>query len=99
MERYRLEPAAAELQANTVAIVDVKRTKRFHYQVLHKVFKRQSGSSFKLHEMQIPEYIVPVKKILPELRKLFKDVRIVDPDRNRQSSSSEEIFFICRWPI
>jgi SAM-dependent methyltransferase len=98
MERYRLEPAAADLGKDSVAIVDVRRTTRYRYQVVHKVFERVRDNRFLLHEMEIPEFVVPTAKILAELKPFFRKVQVVDPDRTRPSKSSEELFFICRFP-
>jgi SAM-dependent methyltransferase len=98
MERYRLEPAAADLAEDSVAIVDVRRTARHRYQVMHKVFKRVRGNRFVLHEMEIPEFIVPTEKILAEIKPLFRKVVVLDPDRRRPCSSSEELFFVCQSP-
>jgi SAM-dependent methyltransferase len=98
MERYRLEPAAADLGKHSVAIVDVRRTARYRYQVLHKVFERTGGNRFVLHEMEIPEFIVPTPKILDEIKPLFRRVMVLDPDRRRPCAASEELFFICQSP-
>jgi SAM-dependent methyltransferase len=98
MERYRLEPAAADLGENSVAIVDVRRTARHRYQVMHKVFERVKGNRFVLHEMEIPEFILPTSKILTEIKPLFRKVLVVDPDRRRPGVASEELFFICQLP-
>jgi SAM-dependent methyltransferase len=98
MERYRLEPAAADMSKDAVTIVDVRRTARYRYKVMHKVFERARGNLFNLHEMEIPEFVVPTPKILAEIRPFFEKVMVVDPDRTRPSASSEELFFICRYP-
>ncbi len=98
MERYRLEPAGADLKEDSVAIVDVRRTARYRYQVMHKVFERVRGNRFVLHEMEIPELVVPSATILKEIRPLFRKVVVIDPDRPRPAAASEELFFVCCSP-
>lgn len=98
MERYCTEPAAADIRPDSVAIVDVVRRARYRYEVLHRVFQRQEGAQFVLHEMRLPEYIVPIPQIRSALREYFRSVLLVDRDRARVSAATEELFCICRGP-
>jgi hypothetical protein len=59
MERYRLEPAAADITRDNIAIVDVTRNKQYHYLVQLKLLERVRGETFLHHELNIPEIVVP----------------------------------------
>jgi SAM-dependent methyltransferase len=98
MERYRLEPAAADLTRDKIAIVDVTREKRFHYLVQLKLLERVRGETFRHHELNIPEIVVPAPRIMRELTKLFGKVSTVDPERGRPTAKTEELFFVCTKP-
>jgi SAM-dependent methyltransferase len=98
MERYRLEPAAADVTRDKIAIVDVTRKKQYHYLVQLKLLERLRGETFRHHELNIPELIVPVPRIMRELTKLFGKVYTVDPERSRPTAKTEELFFVCTKP-
>lgn len=98
MERYRLEPAAADITPNKIAIVDVAKKKQHHYLVQLKLLERVRGETFRHHELNIPEIVVPTPRIIRELTKLFGKVYTVDPDRVRPTANTEELFFVCSEP-
>jgi SAM-dependent methyltransferase len=97
MESYRDEPKVL-LSEDCTTIVEVKKTSEHRYRVLHKVFERERGDRFALHEMQIAEYVPPAATIRRELMRFFKRLIVLDPDRARPSAASEELFFICLGP-
>ena len=98
MERYRLEPAAADITRDNIAIVDVTRNKQYHYLVQLKLLERVRGDTFCHHELNIPEIVVPTPRIMRELTKLFGKVYTVDPERSRPTAKTEELFFVCAKP-
>lgn len=98
MEEYCSDPVTADVENDVVSMVQVKRRKRFHYNVILKIFRRRSGSTFTLNEMVLPELVVPTPIILRELGKYFRRVTLVDPDRRRPSPYTEELFFVCQEP-
>lgn len=98
MERYRTEPAFAEILKNETSIVDVQRVRRYRYKVNLKLFKREKGDLFRHHELLIPEIVVPTPQIVKELAKYFRRVSLFDPDRKKPTDETEELFFICQQP-
>lgn len=98
MEEYRLDPVTAEIERDVVSMVQVRRLRRYRYNVILRLFERRKGSLFELREMTLPELIVPTEKILRELSKYFARVTLVDPDRGRPSAETQELFFVCQRP-
>jgi SAM-dependent methyltransferase len=98
MERYRTEPAFAEILENEVSVVDVQRVRRFRYRVNLKLFKQEKGQLYRHHEIIIPEIVVPTPQILKTLGTHFRRVSMIDPDRPKPSDETEELFFICQGP-
>ena len=96
MESYRLDPINAEVSRESVSIVHVSRSKRYRYTVHLKLFKKNSGRTYTLHEMNLPELIVPTPRITRELARFFSRVTLIDPDRRRPTESTEELYFVCR---
>jgi hypothetical protein len=79
-------------------MVQVKRRRRYHYDVILRLFRRRHGKNFVLDEMVLPELVVPTATILQELSKYFRKVTLVDPDRRKPTAHTEELFFVCREP-
>jgi SAM-dependent methyltransferase len=98
MEGYRNDPVNADVLQDEVSIVQVSRSKRFHYTVHLKLFKRRSGRTFTLHEMHLPELVVPTPKVTAALANFFRTITLVDPDRARPNAYTEELYFVCRDP-
>jgi SAM-dependent methyltransferase len=98
MENYRTDPVTADVEDDVVSMVQVERTKRYHYNVILKIFRRLRGVQFRLDEMVLPELVVPTETILKELAKYFRTVTLVDADRRRPSPQTEELYFVCRNP-
>jgi SAM-dependent methyltransferase len=98
MEDYRADPVTADVEADVVSMVQVERTRRYHYHVILKIFRRLRGETFKLDQMVLPELVVPTEKILRELGKYFRTVTLVDADRRRPTAMTEELYFVCRNP-
>jgi predicted TPR repeat methyltransferase len=98
MQEYCGDPVTADVENDVVSMVQVKRLKRFHYNVILRIFRRRSGNTFVLNEMVLPELVVPTPIVLRELGKYFRKVTLVDPDRRRPSPYTEELFFVCREP-
>jgi len=98
MESYRADPVTADVEDDVVSMVQVKRVRRYRYEVLLKIFRRERGDLFRLREMKLPELVVPTETILRELSVYFKRVTLLDPDRRRPNAYTEELYFICREP-
>ncbi len=98
MEEYRTDPVTADVERDVVTMVQVKRRRKFRYDVILRIFRRRSGAMFEHHEMVLPELVVPTATILSELGKYFRKITLVDPDRARPSPYTEELFFVCREP-
>lgn len=98
MEEYCTDPVTADVERDVVSMVQVRRRKRFRYDVILKIFRRRSDTLFEHHEMVLPELIVPTSAVLAELAKYFRKVTLVDPDRRSPSRYTEELFFVCREP-
>jgi len=98
MEEYATDPVTADVERNVVSMVQVERRRRYHYDVILRIFRRRSGKLFELNEMVLPELVVPTPRILRELSTYFRKVTLVDPDRRRPSPYTEELFFVCRDP-
>jgi SAM-dependent methyltransferase len=98
MEGYRNDPVNADVLRDEVSIVQVSRSRRFHYTVHLKLFKRRAGQTFTLHEMNLPELVVPTDQITTALARHFQTITLVDPDRARPNTHTEELYFVCRNP-
>jgi SAM-dependent methyltransferase len=61
-----------------------------------KIFERTKGKRYLLHEENIKEASFPVWNIVNALRAHFRRVEVIDPDRNRPSSKSERLYFVCK---
>jgi SAM-dependent methyltransferase len=95
MESYRLDPINAEISRETISIVHVSRATRYRYTVHLKLLKKASGKNYTLHEMNLPELIVPTPRITRELSRFFSRVTLIDPDRRRPTENTEELYFVC----
>jgi SAM-dependent methyltransferase len=98
MEEYSSDPVTADVEDDVVSMVQVKRRRRYHYDVILRLFRRRHGKNFVLDEMVLPELVVPTATILQELSKYFRKVTLVDPDRRKPTAHTEELFFVCREP-
>jgi SAM-dependent methyltransferase len=98
MERYRTEPAFAEIMEDEISIVDVRRVRRFRYLVNLRLLRRAKGETFRHHEVLIPELVVPTEKVLKALSVYFKRVTMIDAERREPSEKTEELYFVCQAP-
>ena len=98
MEMYRKDPITVDPHKAAFSTVDVQRIRRYRYMVNLTLYKEQRRDLFKRYQMSIPELVVPTQIILRELATYFRTVIMIDPDRLRPSSGTEELFFICRRP-
>jgi SAM-dependent methyltransferase len=98
MERYRTEPAFAEIMEDEISIVDVRRVRRFRYLVNLRLLSRVKGETFRHHEVLIPELVVPTERVLKALSVYFKRVTMIDAERREPSENTEELYFVCQGP-
>jgi SAM-dependent methyltransferase len=97
LDSYAEEPFVTENTADCVSIIEVRRERRYRYQIVLKRFiRRQKGAGFNSFEMVLPELVVPTARILSELSGYFSKVTLVDPDRRRPTAVTEDLFFVCR---
>lgn len=98
MEEYRLDPVQAEVSPKSVSIVQVTRQARFNYTVHLRLFQKTSAKNYRLQEMNLPELVVPTKRICAALSRHFSSVTLIDPDRARPTKYTEELYFVCQNP-
>lgn len=98
MERYRTEPAFAEITDDEISIVDVQRVKRFRYLVNLHLLKRVRGGDFRHNQVFIPELVVPTERILKALSSYFRRVTMIDAERREPNEATEELYFVCQSP-
>lgn len=95
IDRYHEEPPYVEVAPEGVSVFDVTRTGGAFYDLSVKVFRPLRGDQYRLHEMIVHGAAYPVSRITRELKRHFRQVRLVDPERTRVTSGSEEIYFVC----
>jgi hypothetical protein len=79
-------------------MIEVRKRRRYHYDIVLKRFERRKNGLFKLNTMVLPELVVPTERILKALGVYFSSVTMVDPDRRRPNDQTDDLFFICRAP-
>lgn len=98
LECYCDEPSVTENSERFVSIIEVKRRRRYHYDVVLKRFERRRGALYTLHTMVVPEIVVPTEQVLAALGERFRRVTMVDPDRRAPHAHTDDLFFVCREP-
>jgi SAM-dependent methyltransferase len=98
LECYADEASVTENSDDFVSIIQVNRLKRFNYEIVLKRFEKAGRGSFKLHKMVLPELVVPTETVLDYLGVYFKTVTMIDPDRRRPGTETDDLFFVCRDP-
>lgn len=98
LECYSNEPSVTENSETFVSIIEVKRRRQYHYDIVLKRFERKRGAMHKLHTMVVPEIVVPTEQVLAALGGRFKRVTMVDPDRRAPNAHTDDLFFVCREP-
>lgn len=61
-----------------------------------QIFEHRRGNRYELHTETIPELAVPMKRIVASLKRVFKLVRVIDPEGPRPSDQSQRLYFICQ---
>ncbi len=61
-----------------------------------RIFERLDGSSYRLHEEQIPETAFSATRVHASLKERFSTVRAYDERRARPSARTERLYFVCR---
>lgn len=60
------------------------------------IFTKLKKNLYSLQESRIVERAYRTERITADLKRSFKKVRIVDPERSRPTSSSEVLYFVCQ---
>jgi SAM-dependent methyltransferase len=98
LECYAEEPSLTENTDSCLSMIEVRKRRRYHYDIVLKRFERRKNGLFKLNTMVLPELVVPTERILKALGVYFSSVTMVDPDRRRPNDQTDDLFFICRAP-
>lgn len=98
LECYADEPAVTENTDEYLSMIEVRKLRRYNYEIVLKRFERRSQGLYKLNTMVLPELVVPTERILKALSVYFKTVTMVDPDRRQPNDSTDDLFFVCREP-
>ncbi len=61
-----------------------------------RIFERVDGSTYRLHEEDIPEVAFPKERVLEILSKRFSTIRVFDERHGRPRAASERLYFVCR---
>jgi SAM-dependent methyltransferase len=98
LECYSEDPSVTENNDDFISVIQVNRLRRFNYEIVLKRFERTRRGDFKLHQMVLPELVVPTNEILKDLSAHFRTVTMIDPDRRQPDAETDDLFFVCRSP-
>ncbi len=98
IERYHRESPYIEIEDRAVSIFEVKMKSATRYSLTVRVFKKERPTRFTLHQMVVNGATFPVERIRKALLKQFAHVSLVDIERKKASSRSEELYFVCTEP-
>jgi SAM-dependent methyltransferase len=98
LECYREEPFVTENTDKFVSIIEVRRLRRYRYEIALKRFRRLNKGQFELSQMVLPEIVVPAKQVIGALGNYFTSVTMIDPDRRQPGTETDDLFFVCRGP-
>lgn len=89
------EPWIKQFDRDLVVIaVSAGQRHRFNWNV--KVFEHRQRNFYRLHAETITELAVPMTRITTNLKSLFKNVRVIDPESLRPSDRSQRLYFVCQ---
>jgi len=77
-----------------IITVSKGRGELYNWQI--QVFEHRRGKQYKLHAETIPELAVSMERIAASLKRVFKFVRVIDPEGPRPSDKSQRLYFVCR---
>ena len=95
LDRHTAEQPWVHRFGNHLLIMKVTATRNKASNWNIRVFERTKGNRYLLHEENIKEASFPVRNIVNALKAHFFGVEVIDPDRNRPSSKSERLYFVC----
>lgn len=95
LQRHAREPAWVKTFDNGTLVMTVTDSGKGVSNWNVKVFERQGGRRYWLHEEEIQEVSFPVDRISKGLRQYFRKVRVIDPSRPKPSRKSERLYFVC----
>jgi SAM-dependent methyltransferase len=95
LNRHIAEPAWVHPFGNNLLIIKVTDARNHASNWNIRVFEHTKGNRYLLHEENIQEVSFPKSSIVAALKVHFRRVKVIDADRNRPSSDSERLYFIC----
>jgi SAM-dependent methyltransferase len=97
LDRFsRSPPWPSSFGDGHLVIPDVRPPRRGVYVWNIRVFERIEGSTYLLHEEDIPEATFPRERILEALKTRFSTIRVSDERRGRPRAASERLYFACK---
>jgi predicted TPR repeat methyltransferase len=88
------EPAVYDCDGN-VAIMDINTEKRGIACWNVKVFEKQKGDLYRLHEEDIREISFPLETVAAALNPLFRSVTMIERKRSL-GDEGERVYFVCK---
>jgi trans-aconitate methyltransferase len=96
MRVYAERTPFAEFYPGGIGIFDATPTSRNRYRLDLRLLRQTAGKTYRLHQTQIEELVVPTERVIAALKGQFGEVKLWDADRRRPNAKSEELYFICR---
>jgi SAM-dependent methyltransferase len=96
LQRLIRAPAWVHAFDGNLLIMDVAEGKRGLADWNVKIFEHETNNTYRLFEETFHEISFPLRQITVALRKQFKEVKIIDPARQRPSDKSDRLYFVCK---
>jgi SAM-dependent methyltransferase len=61
-----------------------------------KMFEHRQRNCYKLRAETIAELAVPMTRVTAHLRRIFKQVHVIDPETLRPTDRSQRLYFVCQ---
>lgn len=100
LARYTEEPPFAEFDGDATATFEVTRKGKNRFLIQVQVFAPTRNLSkdtplYAKKTLTLEEATFPIPQIKTALQRNFKKIRMLDPERDRVSSQTEELYFVC----
>lgn len=95
LQNYYDEPCRIQDDSGNVLLTDFSKLKNGCLQMRARVFRKKAKNLYTLSEGRIIERAFPTQMVVNELKKHFRHIRKVDPDRSRAGRFSEVLYFVC----
>ena len=96
LRRHIREPAIIKEFGENLMIMDITDAGKGVSDWNIKVFELQRNNIYKLFEENIREKSYPASQIKEALHEKFESVKVIDSARQRPSSKSERLYFVCK---